>query len=818
MLTSKIIAPEGPRNAKIFFLGEAPGEEEDNFGRNFVGSAGQLLNRCLQEQGIVRSDCLVGNIFWQRPPRNDLEYFYKDITRHTLTDEGYNHVKQTIAFLEKLKKENHLPLLVAFGREALYILTGKEHINKWRGSVLPCTLVEGFTVYPMFHPSYVNRLQNEKEEVLQGEKKKQAQNALPTFLIDLSRVQQLSVMNELPSYPITQDINLSLSQILARLEAIETGSSCTMVSVDIETIPTEWGPILWMIGFAESSERGFTIFFLKNMQFARPKEDEARILQAVSKVFLSDKVKKIFQGGQYDLVVLGHLYGLRLGSAEQYEDTMWAHHSVYPSLPKSLQYLTSIYTWMPYYKDEGKHVGSRNDIAEANYNIKDCCVTFEVFKCAEMETRIRGFYSGYRRSMSYMPSLFGMMLRGIKIDVNKKNALADEFSSIIKGIEEDIYSEAKYEFNINSSEQKRRLLYGMFGFKIQVNHKTGKPSVDKDALNKLSSLYPAQKIIGLLLEYSKYEKLSSTYTSMAVAPDGRIRTRYNFVSTWRLGSSESDLGFGGNLQNIPSRSKEGRMIRKLFIPDEGKTLLAADGSQAEARVVAWLSNDRMAMDSFLDPNTDVHWENAKTVFVIEKGLVYIPDESIYVPIARGSFTMKVLRQIGKTIVHATNYRMGPRMLQTILTREGINFDEKTCKGFIDNYRSKRPFLCQWQERVIDEVCSKRVLETPMGRKRLFLGRLNDSLYRSAIAFVPQSTVGELLQEVIQNCWDKLNNFDILLNVHDEVVGQCDSVDIPHIIPHIKSFMERTIDINSMELCIPAEFKTGPSWGELKEIK
>ncbi|KKL82913.1 hypothetical protein LCGC14_1980030, partial [marine sediment metagenome] len=586
-LTTRVVPPEGPFSSPLCFIGEAPGAEEDRQVRPFAAAgsnAASLFDRCCRREEILRKDILVTNIFSRRPPNNKVDYFYKDSKRAVLTWEGEEHLAHFRSWLEGLRKRETYPnLLIALGDIPMYHLTGKKGITKHRGSVYPCTLVEGFKVYCSFHPSYVNRLINEPMERLQGEKKKQQQNAHALFSIDLDRVREEGKFPEL-RYPERRfEINLPLSETLERLEWLNT---CPWVAVDIETLPGESGPVVWCIGFAPTPDYAFTIPIIKQQAFHWKIDDEAKIWRAVSKLFLNSKTIKIFQGGAYDLSILGRYYGLRC-APNTYHDTMLLHHASYPYIPKGLHVLTSIYTSEPYYKDEGRvSWGKRTDDGEFRYNTKDCCVTREISPIVTRHAKDGGFYEGYLRTISVMPSLLGMMIRGVRIDTKKKEELGKEFSRLALKNQELVNEEAGGEYNISSSSQIQQLLYGQLRLPIQINHRTGKATVDHDALISLQKKQPNLSILNHIIEARKYANLSSTYTSMDIDADGRVRTSYGFVSTWRLSSSESHFGSGGNLQNIPKRSEEGNMIRSLFIPDEGKVLLSGDYRQAEAMVVA----------------------------------------------------------------------------------------------------------------------------------------------------------------------------------------------------------------------------------------
>lgn len=246
-LTNKHVLAEGPPNPEIVFVGEAPGAEEDASGKPFIGSAGQLLNRCLNKAGIVRSNCGVGNVFTQKPPRNNLNYYFQDKANTKPTWEGEEHIARCAQWLEKYKASGNPKLVVALGAAAMKVLTGKKRINKWRGSILPCTLVEGLWVYSTFHPSYVNCLMNEPEERLDPIKKKESQNVLPLFLVDLDRIKAWVESGGIVSPQRKFELELSYNDILARLERFANAQyqDHLILSIDIETLPDETGPILW---------------------------------------------------------------------------------------------------------------------------------------------------------------------------------------------------------------------------------------------------------------------------------------------------------------------------------------------------------------------------------------------------------------------------------------------------------------------------------------------------------------------------------------------------------------------------------------------
>lgn len=825
-LTTKIIAPDGPLSAKLCFIGEAPGEEEDENGIPFFGQAGQLLNRCLTQVGLIRSEVLVHNIFCQRPPRNDIKYFYQDASCRRPTWEGEEHIKVFAEWLTKVKENSDVNVLVALGRTAIFHLTGKDKVEKWRGSVLPCTLVEGFKVYCTYHPSYVNRLINEQEVKLMGDKKKQAVNALPVFLKDLERAKIQSQFPEIKQIERRISIDLSYEELINRLERIT--QDVYHVSVDIETLPSEDGPLLWCIGFSPDPGEAFVVPFIRGEDCAFTEEQEKELLVRIDKLFRSNTIK-IFHNGGYDLAILGRYYHLYCDS-ESYHDTMWLHHTSYPYLKKSLAFCTSVYTWEPYYKDMGKvHFGVRSgDVQEFAYNGKDCCVTREIFPVVQRDAKELGTWNGYLRTKRVFESHLAMTLRGVKIDIEKKTKLQKEFSERANFAAAEVNRITGTIWNLSSPVQKQKLLYGMLGLEIQFNRLTKKPTTDKEALQKLKKKYKDNQVLQHILDYQRFDKLAGTYAEMIVDGDGRVHTSYRWVSTWRTSSSSSPFVFkaganeeaGGNLQNIPrATTEEGKAVRALFVADEGKILIASDLSQAEDRVVTWESNNEHKIKQYEAGGIDVHWEYAKMIFEIPDSVPYNPVALFKDRLTKEDHTLKDFRNLGKTIRHATNYEVGPLQFQGTLIKEGFWLEASVCKRLLESAKAKDPHLAEWKRRIREQIKSTRTLVTPLGRKRTFLGRLNDNTYRAAYAFSPQSTVGELLQLSIQDIYEKCDYIEILLNIHDEVICQVDNneASIAAALADVKKYMERPIEINGRILTIPCEFKIGPSWGELRGV-
>jgi len=802
-VTKVLVKGSGPLDSDLWFVGMAPSREEIKAGHPFANprGAGGLLDLVLRQVGLLRAEVRLENLFEERPPRDDTGFFYIDTKKQYLNDLGAQHVER----LRRLLEEHRPNVVVALGAEAMWVLAGKRRITKWRGSLLPCVLAPGLKVYCTYHPEYVRKHLQEKG---QRKSEKKAMNLLPISIRDFQRVKEQSLTPMFPTPNRNITLPQTLTEVIRFISEIPSGSTCT---VDIETRPP--GPLITRLGLCWDplAVSAISIPFIWEGRPYWTAGEFGRILFALSELFLRDDVQKNFQGGMYDLPILGKFWGLRCAQGTV-DDTMVCHHATYPHLPKGLDFIASSYTWEPYYKDDGKLWGKRiGDHALSIYNGKDVCVPREAWPIISQDCRQLGMWEGYKRSMSYYPSLLAMTIRGVKCDMEKREELRVLFS---RGAEECSVEIEKlmgrsYQVSTAYTKDLVQLLYVDMGLTPQ--YKGGKLTTEDAALLRLKRLHPTNPVIELIRRRRKFLKLLSTNVEMEVSKDGRFHTTYNpaGTTTWRLSSSESPFGGGGNLQNIPVRGEEGAEIRKLFIADPGKVLISADFSQAEAREVAWLANEKAEIEAFLRGD-DIHGISA-----VDLGLVP-PDTD---PNDVRKLFGKEVRQPAKHMKYGYNYEIGPRQLQSRLLKEGFDFEYSECVNVLAKIRMKRPMIEGWKRQVKAKIDTDRTLVTPLGRKRIFYGRRGPDLYRKAIAFVPQSTVGELLcisiREIhsILECQERI--CEILLNIHDEVVVQADPSDVQRLIPMMRELMTISHQVNGRELTIPVDFKVGENWGEME---
>jgi len=285
-------------------------------------------------------------------------------------------------------------------------------------------------------------------------------------------------------------------------------------------------------------------------------------------------------------------------------------------------------------------------------------------------------------------------------------------------------------------------------------------------------------------------KILSTYLEVNLDDDKRIRCSYliHGTETGRLSSRQTLRGTGTNLQNIPSGD-----IRRLFIADSGCVLINADLSQAEARVVAYLANETRLIRVF-EGGGDIHRKNAANIFGC-------PEEEV----------TDEQRQLAKRVVHASNYGMGPRTFA-----KQIGCSEAEAKRLLNRYFATYPGIRNWHVAVADELRRKRQLTNPFGRKRVFFGRWGDSLTKEGLAFVPQSTVADIVNEAIIEL-DRAG-YMVLLQVHDSLVVQVRTEALEEGVDRIRKALTKPIEINGRVLTIPVDVKVGKNWEDMEKWK
>jgi DNA polymerase-1 len=388
-----------------------------------------------------------------------------------------------------------------------------------------------------------------------------------------------------------------------------------------------------------------------------------------------------------------------------------------------------------------------------------------------------------------------MELTGVCVDKEKLRDLSKSFEHQLDELESRIYAVAGEEFNIRSSQQLGEILFEKL--KLPVQKKTKKKTGYSTDVDVLTTLADQHELPELILRHRTLAKLKSTYTDALmglVHPEtGRIHTSYNqtVTATGRLSSSNP------NLQNIPVRTDEGMEIRRAFVPRKGWTMVSADYSQIELRILAHHADDEILIKAFRD-DEDIHTRTATEVFQV------FP-----------SFATSELRNQAKVINFGIVYGMSPYGLS-----KELGISQKMAKTYIDNYFKRYKGVKQFMDQTIIDARETKKTSTLLGRIRL-LPDINSSnknvrefAERTAINTPIQGTAADLIKLAMINIdaafREKGLRAAMLLSVHDEIVFEVPPEELASVKNLVKEIME-----GIWELKVPLKVNVvlGSSWAE-----
>src|SRR3972149_4334305 len=754
------VEAEGPITAKIMIIGEAPGEEEVRLGRPFIGASGQLLDYQLASVGINRIDCYITNVVKVRPPANKLDRLGElGLQVRDYYPELYNEINSI--------RPN---VIIALGNTPLEALTGLTSVTKYRGSILEgLPAIAGTKVIPSLHPAACLRTYTWTHILKFDLRRALAQSSFST----INRVNRTYIIN--PSFD-------------AVIEELDRLVFSEYLSVDLETYMRSG--LIRTIGLGDSATKAFCIPILNKMTPVWTEPEEKEIWFRLYLLLTNPTIKIIAQNAQFELT---QLRPFTEGKMHIWMDTLRSHAIAYPEFPHSLAFLNSIYTDLPFYKDDGKisDEGSSSFDTLQIYNCKDVCVTYEIAMKLEDELKESGVWEFYhKQDIPLMHTLHRMQMHGVLIDQQKLADNKVRITDKIVALDKLFLDSVGYPVNPKSHKQMTTFLYDKekgLGLPKKFKHGTSNLTANEEALTDLYQK-TGRAEVKLLLETRQLRTLKETFLEMKLSPDGRIRTSYGVTETGRLSSSADVFDVGANLQNIPKR--KGEWIREMFIPDPGKIWVKADLKQADARVVAWLADD-IVLKRLFNSGQDIHKQVAALMF--NKPTAEIIKEE---------------RELAKRAVHSTNYGIGP---VTFAKNAGIT--KQKAEICISDYMRTFPNVRSvFQANVEIALRQNRTLITPFGRKRGFFDRYSDTLLREAYAYVPQSFVADYINLALPGLEAELpEGANILVQIHDEVGLQCFPKDLGLIIKLLKKHIERPVFVYTDYLTIPLDISSGPNW-------
>jgi len=414
----------------------------------------------------------------------------------------------------------------------------------------------------------------------------------------------------------------------------------------------------------------------------------------------------------------------------------------------------------------------------------------------------------YEFERALLPMVVAMMEKGIRIDLNMRDQMGAELQNSLTRVVDnfDYICEKVFgkTFNPRSYKQLQELLYRRLYLPEVIVSKKGekKVSTDRDTLERLHREYTrAMPITTPLLRMRDLEKTLDTVMKQ-LSPDGRWHANFNIggTDTGRWSSSSHPYGWGSNLQNIDD------YIRRIFIPDPGYIFFNCDQQGAEARVVGYLAGDEAYIKAV--ESGDVHTMVASMVFGFEPKRE-LADRKYYREMS--------YRDIAKRAAHGSNYGGTARTIATVLKVE-ISIIEEFQKLYFKTF----PNIRKWHAWINQQIQTTHRLVTPFGRVRNFWGNpYDDTTLRAAIAYVPQSTVGDMTSRGLLQIYTRLPSVQILNNIHDAAFGQIPKDQVDVLLPQIVECLTHPIEVTDIfgvkrQMLIPWESQTGMNWGKRKK--
>ena len=532
------------------------------------------------------------------------------------------------------------------------------------------------------------------------------------------------------------------------------------------------------------------------------REECQKKLELLRPLFEDETILKIGQNLKYDISMLAQ-YGINVKG--KMFDTMLAHYLLEPEQRHNMDYLAEVYLnyiTIPIEDLIGKGRQQKTmrevpiELAK-EYAAEDADITLQLYEKLLPLLKENGVEKlFYEIEMPLVPVLSRMEANGVKIDTQNLQQISDEFGGEIRKIEEKIYELAGTPFNIASPKQLGEVLFE----KLKIDEKakktkTGQYATGEEVLQKLLHKHP---IIQKILDYRSFTKLKSTYLDALPAlvnpKDGLIHTSYNqaVTATGRLSSNNP------NLQNIPVRTAQGREIRRAFVPrSEAYTLLAADYSQIELRIIAHLSQDP-AMVADFNLGHDIHAATAAKVF-------HVPMKEV----------TKEQRSRAKAVNFGIIYGMSAFGLA-----ERMELSRSEAADIIKKYFEEYAGIKEYMNRSIALARERGYAETILGRRR-YLRDINGAnsvvrgfAERNAINAPIQGSSADMIKIAMIGIHEEMQRLKMqskmMLQVHDELVfdAHLDELDTLKAIVNDKM-------VNALPLSVPVvvEMNTGNNWLE-----
>lgn len=529
---------EGSPSARILVLGQAPERAELSMGRPLVGPSGDVFKECLAKAGIARGECYILNV-WEDRVRTDKVSGTISCGSEIYWDGSFTAAGKAAAMrtLDRIRNSK-ANVIIALGQQALELVTGiNKAILKWRGSILKSgEAAGGKKVVPTVHPA----------ATIHGV-------YLWRYLIvsDFQKAKQESLSPEL-NLP---DRAIYVAETVK--DIIDYTASCKeegIVATDIEVINHQ----VSCYSLARTPHEALVIPLVDRNGDRWEFEDEVAIWKSYADIMHDPDVMKVNQNiigfDSPFLLQQNHIH-----IRGPIGDTMVAQHILYPEFNKGLDFIASVHTREPYWKDEGKMwknpEGGDYDMFW-RYNGKDSCVALEAWYVLEEELKETGFWTTYEMTARLHEPLLYMTVHGLAVDRQGLEQTKVKLEAELAALENELHTIAEWPFNPNSPAQCKKYFYETKKLAPYRNSQGG-ITTDDNAMSRIFRK-TGWREAKLVQEIRRLKKLKGTYIEVELDPDHRIRCSWNPRGTWtgRLSSSQTIFGRGMNLQNLDPKFKD----------------------------------------------------------------------------------------------------------------------------------------------------------------------------------------------------------------------------------------------------------------------
>ena len=557
-----------------------------------------------------------------------------------------------------------------------------------------------------------------------------------------------------------------------------------------------------LVGISMSLKKGEAAYIpINHMDAAEGEQiNENQIVKLLKPLLEDNSIIKIGQNIKYDAHIFLNL-GIKMRGIN--EDTMLMSYVIDSNQSHGMNKLSQKYLshdCISYESLVGSGVNQLSfdqiNITDAlSYAAEDADVTFQLYHVLrdqlKKDKKLLDIYEKFE--IPSMKALIEIERNGVLIDGHLLNQQSQKIGEELISIENKSYELAGQPFNLASPKQLREILFEKLKIKPLKKTPTGTPSTSEEVLQELAKDYPLPKI---LLEYRTLAKLKSTYTDklplMINQTTGRIHTSYNqaVAVTGRLASSDP------NLQNIPIKSPEGRKIREAFIAKPEFSIISADYSQIELRILAHLSKDTGLIEAFKN-NKDIHTITASEIFNTKINKI-TPEQ----------------RRYAKIINFGLIYGMGAFGLA-----RNLNITRGDAQNYIQEYFNKYPTVLQYMEESKQFAREHGYVETYFGR-RLWLPEINSSnglrkagAERAAINAPMQGTAADLIKLAMIQVQQWINDNSnlkgqVIMQVHDELVFEVPNDEVDKFIKEIPQIMQ---NVAKLDIPLLVEINAGENW-------